>query len=114
MEVEERYLAMEWSDPHWVFTLILTALLIVGRIGFHKLNERHDNPVATIQVARTSLIDAYLWVKIPGESDGQCTRGLGAAGTTFDPEWGLIDPAAGAWFPEMALDLAQNANPPLP
>ena len=54
MEVEERYLAMEWSDPHWVFTLILTALLIVGRIGFHKLNERHDNPVATIQVARTS------------------------------------------------------------
>ncbi len=60
------------------------------------------------------LVDAYLWIKIPGESDGECTRGLGPAGETVDPEWGLIDPAAGAWFPEMALDLAQNANPPLP
>ena len=60
------------------------------------------------------LVDAYLWVKIPGESDGECTRGLGPAGETIDPEWGLIDPPAGEWFPEMALDLAQNANPPLP
>jgi len=61
-----------------------------------------------------ALIDAYLWVKIPGESDGECTRGLGPAGTTIDPEWGVIDPAAGQWFPEMALDLVHNANPPLP
>ncbi len=60
------------------------------------------------------LLDAYLWIKIPGESDGECTRGLGPAGETVDPEWGLIDPPAGAWFPEMALQLAQNANPPLP
>jgi endoglucanase len=59
------------------------------------------------------LLDAYLWVKIPGESDGECTRGLGPAGETVDPEWNLIDPAAGQWFPDMALDLAQNANPPL-
>ena len=51
------------------------------------------------------LIDAYLWVKIPGESDGECTRGLGPAGETVDPEWDRIDPAAGEWFPEMALDL---------
>ncbi len=60
-----------------------------------------------------ALIDAYLWIKIPGESDGQCTRGLGAGGTTVDPEWGIIDPAAGKWFPEMALDLVHDANPPL-
>jgi endoglucanase len=59
------------------------------------------------------LVDAYLWVKIPGESDGECTRGLGPAGTTIDPEWGLIDPPAGKWFREMALDLVHNANPPL-
>jgi endoglucanase len=52
-----------------------------------------------------ALVDAYLWVKIPGESDGECTRGLGPAGETVDPEWGLIDPPAGRWFPEMALDL---------
>ena len=60
-----------------------------------------------------TLLDAYLWIKIPGESDGQCTRGLGPTGTV-DPEWGIVDPAAGAWFPDMALDLVQNANPPLP
>ena len=56
------------------------------------------------------LIDAYLWIKIPGESDGECTRGLGPGGTTVDPEWGIIDPPAGAWFPQMALQLAQNAD----
>lgn len=59
------------------------------------------------------LIDAYLWIKIPGESDGECTRGLGPGGTTVDPEWGVVDPPAGAWFPQMALDLVHNANPPL-
>ena len=68
-------------------------------------------PTADTGVA---LLDAYLWIKIPGESDGTCTRGLGPAGTTVDPEWGLIDPPAGAWFPEMALDLVHYANPPLP
>jgi endoglucanase len=59
------------------------------------------------------LVDAYLWVKIPGESDGECTRGLGPGGETVDPEWGRIDPAAGDWFPEMALDLVANADPPI-
>jgi endoglucanase len=59
------------------------------------------------------LVDAYLWVKIPGESDGECTRGLGPTGTV-DPEWGIVDPGAGQWFPEMALDLVHNANPALP
>ncbi len=61
----------------------------------------------------SDLLDAYLWIKIPGESDGECARGLGPAGETIDPVWGFIDPPAGAWFPEMALQLAQNANPPL-
>ena len=31
----------------------------------------------------------------------------------FDPLWGLVDPAAGAWFPQQALDLAKRANPAL-
>jgi endoglucanase len=74
-----------------------------------------DRGVGYLPTADTGLplVDAYLWVKIPGESDGECTRGLGPAGETVDPEWGLIDPAAGQWFPEMALDLVHNANPPL-
>lgn len=57
-----------------------------------------------------ALIDATLWVKRPGESDGQCTRGT--AGPE-DPEYGIVDPPAGAWWPEYALGLAQRAVPPL-
>lgn len=55
------------------------------------------------------LADAFLWVKVPGESDGECSRGLGAG--AVDPEWGMVDPAAGAWFPEQALDLIKHSNP---
>lgn len=36
------------------------------------------------------LVDAYLWVKEPGTSDGSCRPG---------------DPRAGAWWPEYALEL---------
>jgi len=57
------------------------------------------------------LVDAFLWVKIPGESDGQCNRGI--AGSTTDPEWGFVDPPAGSWFPQQALQLAQLAVPAL-
>lgn len=57
------------------------------------------------------LVDAYLWVKIPGESDGQCYRGTGGP---LDPARGIQDPAAGQWFPEMALELVHNAKPALP
>jgi endoglucanase len=77
------------------------------------------------------LLDAYLWVKIPGESDGQCDAAGGvrawdysaytqpswptdaADQALFDPLWGLNDPAAGSWFPQQALQLAQEANPAL-
>ena len=41
----------------------------------------------------SALVDAFLWVKTPGESDGACN---GA-------------PAAGTWMPEYALGLAQRA-----
>ena len=58
-----------------------------------------------------TLLDAYLWIKIPGESDGQCNR-WDPAGSP-DPVRGMMDPAAGQWFPEMALELVHNANPPL-
>lgn len=54
------------------------------------------------------LVDAYLWIKVPGESDGPCDRGMGG-GT--DPERGGADPAAGAWFEKQAAELIQFANP---
>jgi endoglucanase len=77
------------------------------------------------------LLDAYLWVKTPGQSDGTCDSAGGArawdygayslpgwptdaAGQAiFDPLWGLDDPIAGGWFNQQALDLAKRANPPL-
>ena len=40
------------------------------------------------------LVDAFLWIKRPGESDGTCNGG----------------PKAGAWWPEQALGLAQRAR----
>ena len=61
----------------------------------------------------TKLADAYLWIKVPGESDGQCSRGLGAGDDVVDPIWGRVDPDAGAWFPEQALQLTRLANPPV-
>ncbi len=57
------------------------------------------------------LVDAYLWVKTPGESDGQCYRWTSGP---LDPVRNVEDPAAGQWFPDAALELATNANPPLP
>jgi endoglucanase len=75
------------------------------------------------------LVDAYLWIKIPGQSDGACDSAGGARGwdyaaynpwglsgdatNHFDPLWGRVDPDAGVWFPEQALELAQRAVPPL-
>ncbi|MGW6215730.1 glycoside hydrolase family 6 protein [Streptomyces sp. NPDC055109] len=56
------------------------------------------------------LQDARLWIKTPGESDGLCLRGT--AGPQ-DPERGTVDPDAGDWFPQQALELARLANPPL-
>ncbi|PNG18987.1 glycoside hydrolase family 6 protein [Streptomyces cahuitamycinicus] len=40
------------------------------------------------------VVDAFLWVKRPGESDGTCEGG----------------PAAGRWWPRYALELARNAT----
>ena len=61
-------------------------------------------------LAGNPLVDAYLWIKVPGESDGQCTRGTSGG---VDPEWGMADPPAGQWFPQEALQLARLAQPAL-
>ncbi|PFG44522.1 endoglucanase [Isoptericola jiangsuensis] len=54
------------------------------------------------------LVDAYLWIKVPGESDGQCYRGTGGP---LDPERGMVDPPAGQWFVEQADELIALADP---
>jgi endoglucanase len=40
-------------------------------------------------------VDAFLWIKRPGESDGSCRPG---------------EPAAGKWWPQYALDLARRSR----
>jgi cellulose 1,4-beta-cellobiosidase len=59
-------------------------------------------------------IDAYWWVKPPGESDGSSDPN----GPRFDPMCGGKDaakgaPQAGEWFESYFIDLVHNANPPL-
>ncbi|WP_199546823.1 glycoside hydrolase family 6 protein [Streptomyces sp. N35] len=56
------------------------------------------------------LQDARLWIKIPGESDGLCLRGTPGP---EDPERGMVDPKAGDWFREQALELVRLADPPV-
>jgi endoglucanase len=70
-----------------------------------------DRGTGIVPTANTGvpLLDAYLWVKIPGESDGQCNRW--AAPGSPDPVRGVMDPPAGEWFADMALELARNATP---
>ena len=76
-----------------------------------------------------ALVDALLWVGVPGRSSASCdilggARAwdysrynpwgiVGDARDHFDPLWGMVDPAENEWFPEQALQLARNANPPL-
>jgi endoglucanase len=64
--------------------------------------------IAPTTASSNPLIDAYLWIKVPGESDGQCYRGTGGP---LDPERGIKDPAAGAWFAAQAHELIDLASP---
>jgi cellulose 1,4-beta-cellobiosidase len=59
-------------------------------------------------------VDAYFWVKPPGESDGVSDP----SAPRYDPMCGGPDaaknaPQAGQWFESYFLDLVRNANPPL-
>jgi len=58
-----------------------------------------------------ALVDALLWLNDPGRSTMRCTRGT--AGPE-DPVYGVVTPDAGQWWPELALERARNAVPPLP
>jgi cellulose 1,4-beta-cellobiosidase len=65
-------------------------------------------------VAPEPYVDAYFWVKPPGESDGVSDP----TQPRFDPECGSEEsakgaPQAGTWFESYFLDLVRNANPPL-
>ena len=68
----------------------------------NKLEENHwcNPPGRALGAAPTTKtgnpqVDAYLWVKAPGDSDGACRPGA---------------PAAGTWWPDYALALAKGAK----
>lgn len=46
-------------------------------------------------ITASPAADAYLWIKLIGQSDGECDRG---------------EPAAGTWWPEYAIGLANRAS----
>jgi len=77
---------------------------------------------STTDVANTTLVDAYFWLKTPGESDG-CSQTLpnGEECPRFDEMCGSVDslgtaakeppaPEAGHWFDYQVKQLAANAH----
>ena len=78
--------------------------------------------VATIATANPEVVDAYFWLKTPGESDG-CTQVLpdGSSCPRFDTDCASVDsigsrndepraPEAGQWFDFQIKQLAENAR----
>jgi cellulose 1,4-beta-cellobiosidase len=66
------------------------------------------------RAAPAPLIDAYYWVKPPGQSDGSAN----ASEPRFDANCASPDaspgaPQAGTWFQSQFLELVEHANPPL-
>ncbi|MDQ7879143.1 glycoside hydrolase family 6 protein [Microbacterium sp. QXD-8] len=85
-------------------------------VGAYPANEDWCNPpdrglgLRPDTTTDVPLVDAYLWIKVPGESDGKCYRGTAGP---LDPERGIEDPAAGQWFVEQARELIALADPPI-
>lgn len=77
---------------------------------------------STTDVANSNFVDAYFWLKTPGESDG-CSQTLpdGTQCPRYDSMCGSVDsigtgtdeprcPEAGAWFDYQVKQLAANAQ----
>lgn len=75
------------------------AVIDTSRNGLGALASQWCNPAGRAlgekptTATANPIVDAYLWIKVPGESDGTCNGG----------------PNAGTFWPEYALGLAQRA-----
>jgi cellulose 1,4-beta-cellobiosidase len=59
-------------------------------------------------------VDAYFWIKVPGESDGTSdAKAPGFDATCASPDSARDAPAAGVFFPAYLLKLVEHANPPV-
>jgi endoglucanase len=67
-----------------------------GTANGHDWCNAQNQALGTAPTTRTghALVDAFLWIKHPGESDGTCNGG----------------PGAGAWWGDYALGLARRAR----
>jgi cellulose 1,4-beta-cellobiosidase len=84
-----------------------------------------EPPQATPPGHDAAHLDAYVWVKPPGESDGTSAATTNSQGKKSDPNcdpsyttsYGVLtgalpdSPLAGQWFPAQIVQLVQNANP---
>ena len=87
-----------------------------------------EPPAASPSGYDASHLDAFVWVKPPGESDGTSAATVNGQGKKSDPmcdptfatSYGVPtgalpnSPLAGQWFSAQLLQLLQNAEPPVP
>jgi len=145
--MDECGLTAEWNPSHneLQYALHLRKAFSEGIIGFepHVIVDTGRNGVAgmrsdcanwcnirgagvghapTTATAKAEVLDAYFWLKTPGESDG-CTQELpdGTACPRFDLDCGSVNsigsmagepraPEAGQWFDYQIKQLAMNAK----
>jgi len=83
------------GDKHFVIDTSRNGLGPTSDSQWCNPDGRALGDVPSTQTAQADpLVDASLWIKISGESDGTCNGG----------------PAAGVWWPDYALGLAQRAS----
>jgi endoglucanase len=80
------------GGKHFLIDTSRNGLVATANLAWCNPSGRALGPRPTTATGQP-LVDAFVWVKSPGESDGSCN---GA-------------PGAGAWMPEYALGLAQRA-----
>lgn len=87
-----------------------TFVIDTSRNGNGPLGDKWCNPrgraLGKMPTADTGVpgVDAFLWLKRAGESDGNCENGGDNDGKRSDI------PAAGAWWTEVAVEQARNAG----
>jgi cellulose 1,4-beta-cellobiosidase len=86
----------------------------IRRVWGHWCNIKGAGLGERPQASPAPFVDAYFWMKPPGESDGVADP----TQPRYDPECGSNEsakgaPQAGTWFESYFLDLVRNANPPL-
>jgi len=66
------------------------------------------------RAAPAPKVDAYFWIKVPGESDGASDpKAPGFDATCASGDAARDAPAAGKFFPSYFLKLVEHANPPV-